>query len=84
MTKPILGDLYGYESGSSTWTFQMPPSNGAAVPTRCEQTAMFGEGGPKQTFCGTLELDKEFLPVSSKRVASVSVARGGRSDHDRR
>lgn len=27
--KPILGDLYGYVSGSSTCTFQMPPSNGA-------------------------------------------------------
>src|SRR5690606_68968 len=26
---PILGDLYGYESGSSTWTFQIPPSKGA-------------------------------------------------------
>jgi len=28
---PILGDLYGYVSGSSTCTFQMPPSNGAVI-----------------------------------------------------
>jgi hypothetical protein len=28
---PILGDLYGYVSGSSTCTFQMPPSNGAMM-----------------------------------------------------
>lgn len=28
-TKPILGDLYGYWSGSSTWTFHVPFSKGA-------------------------------------------------------
>lgn len=28
-TNPIEGDLYGYWSGSSTWTFQLPPSKGA-------------------------------------------------------
>lgn len=28
--KPMLGDLYGYWSGSSTCTFQTPPSKGAA------------------------------------------------------
>lgn len=27
--KPILGDLNGYWSGSSTWIFQIPPANGA-------------------------------------------------------
>ena len=29
LTNPMLGLLYGYVSGSSTCTFQMPPSNGA-------------------------------------------------------
>ena len=28
-TKPILGLLYGYWSGSSTWIFQRPPWKGA-------------------------------------------------------
>ena len=28
-TKPMLGDLYGYWSGSSTWTFHKPPEKGA-------------------------------------------------------
>lgn len=31
LTKPMLGLLYGYWSGSSTWIFQSPPSNGAAM-----------------------------------------------------
>lgn len=30
-TKPMLGDLYGYWSGSSTWIFQRPPAKGAAA-----------------------------------------------------
>jgi hypothetical protein len=28
-TKPILGLLYGYWSGSSTWIFHRPPAKGA-------------------------------------------------------
>ena len=28
-TKPMLGLLYGYWSGSSTWTFHRPPAKGA-------------------------------------------------------
>lgn len=28
-TKPILGLLYGYWSGNSTWIFHRPPANGA-------------------------------------------------------
>ena len=31
LTKPMLGDLYGYWSGSSTCTFHMPPVKGAVV-----------------------------------------------------
>ncbi len=33
--KPMLGDLNGYWSGSSTWIFHTPPANGAvnaAIP----------------------------------------------------
>lgn len=33
--KPILGDLNGYWSGSSTWIFHTPPANGAA---ECRQS----------------------------------------------
>lgn len=28
-TKPMLGLLYGYWSGSSTWIFHRPPAKGA-------------------------------------------------------
>jgi len=30
-TKPMLGLLYGYWSGNSTWIFQSPPSKGVSV-----------------------------------------------------
>ena len=29
--KPILGDLKGYWSGSSTWIFHTPPAKGAVA-----------------------------------------------------
>ena len=31
LTKPMLGDLYGYWSGSSTCTFHLPSENGAIM-----------------------------------------------------
>lgn len=32
---PMEGDLYGYWSGSSTWTFHTPLAKGAVRVTRC-------------------------------------------------
>lgn len=37
-TKPMLGLLYGYWSGSSTWIFQRPPWKGAV---RCQNRSCF-------------------------------------------
>lgn len=34
LTKPMEGDLYGYWSGNSTWTFHLPSAKGA---TPCRQ-----------------------------------------------
>lgn len=34
--KPMLGDLNGYWSGSSTWIFQTPPANGATSAVNAE------------------------------------------------
>jgi len=49
---PMLGDLNGYWSGSSTWIFQTPPANGA------EQLLM------RTTYCGGhQEQDKDVLSV---------------------
>lgn len=59
LTNPMLGLLYGYWSGSSTWIFQCPPVKGAGtVSTRswiaCRPRTLFG----------TLEPHIKLLPVT--------------------
>ena len=61
-TKPMLGLLYGYWSGSSTWTFQRPPVKGAkeAGLSASVVRTVDDEG---RTFFGALEADVELLPL---------------------
>lgn len=58
LTKPILGLLYGYWSGSSTWIFQWPPENGA-MKTQYLKIVLLSGG---HTLFGAFEMDVKFLP----------------------
>ena len=58
---PILGDLNGYWSGSSTWIFHTPPAKGAAViPSVCKFRY---ESSVALTLIRTVEADIELLHV---------------------
>ena len=59
--KPILGDLNGYWSGSSTWIFQIPPANGARAPTFVSVNTGESRIQGRLTLAGTIEPDVELL-----------------------
>lgn len=67
LTKPMLGLLYGYESGSSTWIFHSPPLKGATWLSPVSSSAGVAQEwermGKERTFFWALETDVEFLPV---------------------
>lgn len=71
--KPMLGDLKGYWSGSSTWIFQTPPANGAVISkggvgirregnrVNGDRTMIYLESKGGHTFSWTIEPDIELL-----------------------
>lgn len=60
-TKPMLGDLYGYWSGSSTCTFHVPPSKGA-MPTVSQSLRRRRIAGRGRTLCRAFEPHVKLLP----------------------
>ena len=59
--KPILGDLNGYWSGSSTWIFQIPPAKGAEGIHLCERERRERVARRLRTLTRPIEPDVEFL-----------------------
>ena len=61
---PILGDLYGYWSGSSTWIFHTPPAKGATyndTHSVCTPFTCGDRWDEGRTFGGPVEPDVELL-----------------------
>jgi len=57
---PILGDLYGYSAGSSTWIFHTPSANGAAA----DQSDCASRTGGARTLFRAIKTDVELAHVA--------------------
>jgi hypothetical protein len=68
LTKPIDGDLYGYWSGSSTWTFHLPSAKGAVDrdPSSADHASIISSGSrwnQALTLCRAFKDDVELLHI---------------------